>query len=341
MKTALVTGSSGFIGSNLVIRLQSEGYFVIGVDIEEPKYSPPDRFFNYDLRVQSLCHKIFVPNRFIDRYTQIDEIYNLACLMGGMGFIGDEKNSFDVMIGSTEIVSNILDCAVQYGVKKVFYSSSACVYNQFKQEDINNPGLKESDCYPAWPDLIYGWQKLCSEQMHIAANLTHGLEIRIARFHNIFGPFGSWNNGKEKAPAAMCRKVIEAKPVYAGLSIPEPGLKTTDGVIEVWGDGQQTRSFLYIDDCIDAVRLLMESDFKEPINIGSEEMVSINQLAQMAIDISGKQIVINNVPSNALGVRGRNSDNTLIRQVLNWEPKYTLKEGLTKTFNWIKSQYEK
>lgn len=322
MKTILVTGSSGFIGTHLVRRLKSEGHFVIGADIEPPKYEHPNAFFNYDLRVKNLCGLVFTPNRFIAGYEKIDEVYNLACLMGGMGFIGNPEHSYDVMIGSTQIVANILDCCVEHKISKVFYSSSACVYNQQLQESTYSYGLKESDAYPSWPDLIYGWQKLCSEKMHESAMLSHGLDIRIARFHNIYGPEGCYNNGKEKAPAAMCRKAIES-----------------DKSFTVWGDGNQTRSFLYIDDCIDAVRLLMESDFKEPINIGSEESISIRGLAQIAIELSGKNLYIDYEPSaTTIGVQGRNSDNTLIRQKLNWEPKYTLRQGLERTYRWINSQ---
>jgi nucleoside-diphosphate-sugar epimerase len=323
MKVALITGSSGFIGTNLIRRLKSEGYFVIGADIEMPKYEQPDRFYHYDLRVQNLCSLIFTPNKFTEGYDHIDEVYNLACLMGGMGYIGNPQYSYDVMIGSTQIVTNILDCCVNSNVSKVFYSSSACVYNQQLQEKNYNIGLKESDAYPAWPDLIYGWQKLCSEKMHESAMLSHGLNIRIARFHNIYGPEGCYDNGKEKAPAAMCRKAIQS-----------------DKSFSVWGDGNQTRSFLYIDDCIDAVRLLMESDFKEPINIGSEEAISIRGLAQMAIDISGKNLYIDYEPqSKTIGVNGRNSCNDLIRQVLNWDPKYTLRQGMELTYKWISQQY--
>lgn len=322
MKVAFVAGSSGFIGGHLVERLQSEGYFVVGADIEEPKYNKPDKFYPFDLRVKNLVAQIFWPNKFTEAYDHIDEVYSLACLMGGMGYIGKPEYSYDVMIGSTQIIANILDCCVNRGIK-VFYSSSACVYNQHIQESESNPGLKESDAYPAWPDLIYGWQKLCSEKMHESAMLSYGLDVRMARFHNIYGPEGTWNGGKEKAPAAICRKVIES----------------TDK-IEIWGDGEQTRSFLYIDDCIDAVRLLMQSDFKEPINIGSEEMVSINELAKLAMFIGNKDLKIEHI-DGPTGVRGRNSNNDLIRKVLNWEPKYSLAEGLSRTYHWIESQMKK
>lgn len=320
---AIVCGSSGFIGGHLVKRLKQEGYYVIGVDIEEPKYERPHLFFNRDLRIQNHCKEVF------QDWTlkgQIDEVYNLACLMGGMGYIGNPEYSYDVMIGSSQIIANVIESSVECGVKKSFYSSSACVYNQTLQEKTEGVSLSESMAYPAYPDLIYGWQKLFSEQMYQASKL----DIRIARFHNIYGPEGTYAGGKEKAPAAMCRKVVEC-PI------------DMQGYVPIWGDGQQTRSFLYIDDCIDAVRLLMESDFNEPINIGSEEMVSIMDLAKMALDFKFEDNQYWRIKSidGPQGVRGRNSDNTLIRKVLNWEPKYSLKEGLKLTYSWIKSQYEK
>lgn len=334
----IVCGSSGFIGGHLVKRLIDEGHYVVGVDIEEPKYNRPHLFFNRDLRIQAHCKEVF---QHWSLKEGIDEVYNLACLMGGMGYIGDPEHSYDVMIGSTQIVANVIESSVECGVKKSFYSSSACVYNQDLQRNSEGVSLSESMAYPAFPDLIYGWQKLFSEQMYQASKLN----VRIARFHNIYGPEGTYKGGKEKAPAAMCRKVIEA---VKGLESVDK--KTADFVnwmgatikcsVDVWGSGNQTRSFLYIDDCIDAVRLLMESDFKEPINIGSEEMVTINELAKMAISHSGKDIQIKNI-DGPVGVMGRNSDNNLIRKVLNWEPRYSLKEGLEKTYNWIFSQYNK
>lgn len=330
MRKILVCGSSGFIGGHLVKRLKEEGFFVIGADIEEPKYNDPHIFYHYDLRNNGLVRRIFTEHK-------IEEIYNLACLMGGMGYIGNPEHSYDVMVGSTLIVANVLDCAVEFKAEKIFYSSSACVYNENLQKATTNRALKETDAYPAMPDLVYGWQKLFSEQMHQAAK--DKIEIRIARFHNIYGPEGTYAGGKEKAPAAMCRKVLEAcvhDEVFTQLSNGEYNGEST--MIEVWGDGLQMRSFLYIDDCIDAVRLLMESDFKEPINIGSEEMISINDLAQMTIDFSGKMIAIKNI-KGPVGVRGRNSDNTLIEGVLGWKPKYTLQQGMEKTFNWISQQF--
>lgn len=360
-KTALVLGAGGFIGSHLVRRLKKEGYWVRGVDLKHPDFSKSeaDEFLLYDLcdprnveavmRIQSVDGVYKLPFRFSKtQFTDeipFDEVYQLAADMGGAGYIFTGEHDADVMHNSATINLNVVAWAQIYGVKKVFYSSSACMYPQENQQE---PGsyesylvdslnkyyaLKESDAYPANPDSEYGWEKLFSERLYLAYQRNYGLNVRIARFHNIYGPEGTFKGGKEKAPAAMCRKVVEC-PTYT-----DPTAKTE--YIEVWGDGQQNRSFLYIDDCIDAVRLLMESDFTEPINIGSEEMISINGLAQLVIDISGKDIKIKNVPSNALGVRGRNSDNTLIRKVLNWEPKFNLRQGLELTYKWISSQYEK
>lgn len=315
MKTVFVTGSSGFIGSHLVNHLQSRGCYVIGVDIEPEQYCRADAFYQLDLRNYNKALSVF------QRHKKIDEIYNLACLMGGMGYIGDEKHSYDIMIGSNQIVINIISLSLAFGVKKHFYSSSACVYNMYKQEGLN-VWLKESDSYPAMPDLIYGWQKLFSEQMYEAARISHGFEIRISRFHNIFGVNGTWDGGKEKAPAAISRKVAMAK----------------DGdEIEVWGTGEQQRSFLYIDECIEGIMKLMESDCYTPLNIGSDETISINDLAKMTIQISGKNLSIKNIPGNQ-GVMGRSSDNTLVYEKLGWKPSSKLIDGMTKTYNWINQQ---
>jgi GDP-D-mannose 3', 5'-epimerase len=315
MKTALVTGSSGFIGSHLVNRLQNDGYYVIGADIEPEKYCKADSFFQIDLRDYNQTLKVFQSHR------KIDEVYNLACLMGGMGYIGEGKHSYDIMIGSNQIVINIISLSVKNGVKKHFYSSSACVYNMYKQEGLN-VWLKESDSYPAMPDLTYGWQKLLSEQMYDAVRISHGFDIRVARFHNIFGVNGTWDGGKEKAPAALSRKVAMAK----------------DGdEIEVWGTGEQQRSFLYIDECLDGIIRLMESDYYLPINIGSDETISINDLAQMVIDISGKNLKIKNIEGNQ-GVMGRSSDNTLVKEKLNWSPSESLRTGMEKLYFWIDKQ---
>ena len=364
MKTAIVLGAGGFIGSHLVNRLKSEGYYVRGVDLKYPEFSKSqaDEMLIYDLQnplhVQAVLRLDTFPNDNINldhiilpfnysptpfsNHDQFDEVYQLAADMGGAGYVFTGDHDADIMHNSAVINLNVAYFLAHNKFKgKLFYSSSACMYPQEIQQDAANPGLKESDAYPGNPDSEYGWEKLFSERLFLAYARNYNLNIRIARFHNIYGPEGTYQGGREKAPAAMCRKVIEA----LNKKWSEDGFFNLVGKewfsqIEVWGDGLQTRSFLYIDDCIDAVRLLMQSDFKEPINIGSEEMVSINTLAQMAIDLSSKDIKIKNVQSNAIGVKGRNSDNTLIRKVLNWEPAYTLKQGLEKTFFWIKSRYE-
>lgn len=342
MKTALVLGSGGFIGAHLVKRLKSEGYWVRGADIKHPEFSPSeaDDFVRMDLRDPRNVEAVmrlqvgelygselplpynYLPKEFVD-HKPFDQVYQLAALMGGAAYIFTGDHDADVMHDSALINLNVAAWAKIHGVKKLFYSSSACMYPQEIQRETNNVGLKETDAYPASPDSEYGWEKLFSERLYMAYARNYGLNIRIARFHNIYGPEGTYKGGKEKAPAAMCRKVIEA-----------------DGTIEVFGDGLQTRSFLYIDDCIDAVRLLMESDHTEPINIGSEEMISINDLAKMVIGISGKNIKIKNIPG-PVGVRGRNSDNTKLREVLNgWEPKYSLLKGMGLLYQWVKSRYE-
>lgn len=334
VKTALVLGSSGFIGGHLVKRLKADGYWVRGVDLVEPKYNQPNEFLQYDLRdrrnVDAVVRLDYEGN-YLRQFTflkppfteqrHFDEVYQLAADMGGAGYIFTGEHDADVMHNSATINLNVAE-ALKNTKTKVFYSSSACMYPREIQNDYHNVSLSESDAYPANPDSEYGWEKLFSERLFLAYQRNYNLNVRIARFHNIYGPEGTYKGGKEKAPAAMCRKVVES-----------------DGAIEVWGTGEQTRSFLYIEDCIDAVRLLMESEFKEPINIGSEEMVTINQLAKLAIQLSGKNITINNIPG-PVGVMGRNSDNGLIEKVLSWKPKYTLRDGMEKTFNWIKSQYD-
>jgi len=317
MKTALILGAGGFIGSHLVTRLKKEGYsFVRGADLKYPDFSESnaDEFIIADLRNYLECEELFSIYKF-------DEVYQLAADMGGAGYIFTGEHDADVMHNSAQINLNIAKLCVEYSVGKIFYSSSACMYPQEIQRISNNTGLKESDAYPANPDSEYGWEKLFSERLYLSFARNYGLNVRIARFHNIFGVDGTYKGGKEKAPAAMCRKVIEA-----------------NNEIEVWGDGLQTRSFLYIDECIEGVRRLMESDVTEPVNIGSDEMVSINELAKMVIAISGKDIQIKNVESNALGVRGRNSDNEFIYSQLGWKPNYPLQKGLEKTYEWICKQ---
>lgn len=318
MKIALVCGGGGFIGSHLIKRLKKEGYWVRGVDLKFPEFAKTqaDDFVIGDLRDQQLVRRIF------DQ--PFDEVYQLAADMGGAGFVFSGENDADIMHNSAMINLNIVEASVRTGVKKIFYSSSACMYPERNQTDPDNPNCKEDSAYPADPDSEYGWEKLFSERFYLAANRNYGLDIRIARFHNIFGPEGSWKDGREKAPAAFCRKVAEA----------------SDGeVIEMWGDGKQTRSFLYIDECLEGVHRLMKSDFQEPVNIGSEEMVSINELAEMAMEIAGKKLTINHIPG-PLGVRGRNSDNKLIKEKLGWEPDYPLRKGLEKTYAWIAKKVE-
>lgn len=314
----LIAGSSGFIGSNLAERLKLQGHDVRGVDVVRPKYFEPDEFVLCDLSKQDNRLGFEIGPNFYD------EIYILACEMGGMGFIGDEiNNGYKIGIGSTNIVTKMIDyCKMNHKKnQKVFYSSSACVYNQFLQTDPNVTALKEQDAIPAAPDLLYGWQKLYAEKMFEAS----GLNYRIARLHNIFGKYSCYDNGKEKAPAALIRKTILAN----------------DGEeIEVWGSGTQSRSFLHIDTCLDGVERLMQSDYGKPLNIGSDELVSINELAEMVIDISGKNLSIKNVQGN-VGVQGRNSDNTLCREVLGWSPETKLIDGLKETYSWIESQIKK
>lgn len=324
MKRILVCGAGGFIGSHMVKRLKSEGNWVRGIDLKTPGFSPTkaDQFIIGDLR------EIGLILRELDE--QIDEVYQFAADMGGAGYIFTGEHDFDIMHNSVTINSNIAsrlkDIYTKTGKKiKVFYSSSACMYPAYNQEDPENPKCSEDSAYPAAPDSEYGWEKLFSERLYLSLSRNYGIPVRVARYHNIFGPEGTWRGGKEKAPAALCRKA----------AIAEDG---TD--IEIWGDGKQTRSFLYIDECIEATRRFMDNpSFEGPVNIGSEEMIAINDFAKMAIDISGKQLKINNV-DGPVGVRGRNSDNNLLRQKLNWEPTLTLREGMNKTFSWIKTQLE-
>jgi GDP-D-mannose 3',5'-epimerase len=315
-KTALVCGAGGFIGGHLVKRLKAEGFWVRGVDLKFNEYSETaaDDFVIGDLREQSVVRSV------IDR--RFDEVYQLAADMGGAGYIFTGENDADIMHNSATINLNVLDACHKRNIKRVFYSSSACMYPAHNQEDPDNPNCEEGSAYPANPDSEYGWEKLFSERLYLAYNRNFGMDCRVARYHNIFGPEGTWDGGKEKAPAATCRKVAMAK----------------DGdVIPVWGDGLQTRSFLYIDECIEGTIRLLRSNFQGPVNIGSEEMIAINDLARMVIAISGKDISIENVVGPE-GVRGRNSDNRLIREKLGWAPQQSLRSGIEQTYSWILSE---
>jgi GDP-D-mannose 3',5'-epimerase len=327
MKTILVCGAGGFIGSHMVKRLKEEGHWVRGVDLKYPEFSETeaDDFIIGDLRNPDVCERVFRNNKGLLIY---DEVYQFAADMGGAGYIFTGDHDADVMHNSATINLNMAKLCQKYMVKKVFYSSSACIYPAYNQTDPNNPNCEESSAYPADPDSDYGWEKLFSERMWRAFARNYGMNVRIARFHNIFGPEGTWDGGKEKAPAAMCRKVATAE------------WNEAEGyLVEVWGPGDQTRSFLYIDECIEAVRRLMDSDVEDIINIGSEEMISINNLAKMTSDIRGKDITIKNIPG-PVGVSGRNSDNTLINKLLGWAPSDPLEDGMRKTYEWIREQVE-
>lgn len=319
MKKALVCGAGGFIGSHLVKRLKKEGFWVRGVDLKYPEFAETeaDDFVMGDLRVQQLCRSV-VDHRF-------NEVYQLAADMGGAGYLFTGENDADVMHNSALINLNMLEACYKRNVKRIFYSSSACVYPEYNQMEPDNPNCAEDSVYPAEPDSEYGWEKLFSERMYLAFHKNYGMEVRIARYHNIFGPEGTWCDGKEKAPAALCRKVAE---VLDG------------GEIEIWGDGKQTRSFLYIDECLEGTLRLTRSDWTGPVNIGSDEMVTINQLAEMAMEIAGKKLSMNHIPG-PLGVRGRNSDNRLISEKLGWRPSKPLRDGLEKTYAWIEEQVKK
>ena len=339
MKKALILGGGGFIGGHLAKRLKEEGFWVRIVDIKEQhEYWNHDDICNEyicgDLRNPNIVSKImFAPNQISgsDKKNSFDEVYQLAADMGGAGYIFTGNNDANVMHNSALVNLNVAHEATKKSIKRIFYSSSACMYPEHNQLDPNNPNCGESSAYPANPDSEYGWEKLFSERLFLAFNRNYGLNVRVARFHNIFGPQGTWTGGKEKAPAAMCRKAAE----------------TPDGgEIEVWGDGQQTRSFLYIDDCLDAVLTFMRQDnFLGPVNIGSEEMVTINELAQLAINASGKNITIKNIDGEEFkekygfkcptGVRGRNSDNTLYKEKMGVEFSRPLNEGIQNTFKWV------
>ena len=337
MKKILILGGGGFIGGHLAKKLKSEGNFVRVVDIKTHEHFYGDNFCNEfiqgDLRDPLIVSQVmFAPGQssLDDKENSFDEVYQLAADMGGAGYIFTGENDANVMHNSSLVNLNVVHYASKFSVKKVFYSSSACMYPEHNQLDPDNPNCEESSAYPANPDSEYGWEKLFSERLYLAFNRNYNLDVRIGRFHNIFGPQGTWYGGKEKAPAAMCRKVAET---------PE------GGEIDVWGDGQQTRSFLYIDECLEAIERLMSSNFLGPVNIGSEEMVTINELAQMAIDISGKNITIKNIDGEEfrekygfkcpVGVRGRNSDNNLYFEKIGWKVNQPLYDGIEKTYLWI------
>ncbi|MFZ8805117.1 MAG: NAD-dependent epimerase/dehydratase family protein [Candidatus Calescibacterium sp.] len=320
-KKALVCGAGGFIGHHLVRRLKREGFWVRGVDLKYPEFSETeaDDFVIGDLRDPDFCRAI------VD--TKFDEVYQLAADMGGAGYVFTGENDANIMYNSALINLNMIEACYRRNVKRIFYSSSACVYPLYNQQDPENPICSEDSAYPAQPDSEYGWEKLFSERLYLAFHRNYGMEVRIARYHNIFGPEGSWNDGREKAPAALCRKVAFAK-------------LTGQDYIEVWGDGKQTRSFLYIDECIEGTLRLMRSNWTGPVNIGSEEMVTIDQLAQMIMQIAGVKLKIVHVPGPQ-GVRGRRSDNRLIREKLGWAPSMPLVEGLKRTYPWIEEQVRK
>jgi len=316
MKTALVCGGGGFIGAHLVKRLKREGFWVRAVDLKFPQFSETDAddFIVADLRDPVSCRNV------VDR--RFDEIYQLAADMGGAGYIFTGEHDADIIHNSAMINLNMLEACKNRNNKRIFYSSSACMYPEFNQEDPNDPLTREDSAYPAAPDSEYGWEKLFSERLYLSFQRNYGIEARVARYHNIFGPEGAWNDGKEKAPAALCRKVAEV---------------ASGDKIEIWGDGEQTRSFLYIDECLEATIRLTRSDFTGPVNIGSEEMVTINKLATMIARIAGKEIGLEHIPG-PLGVRGRNSDNNLIGEKLGWKPNEMLEAGLQKTYPWIEQQ---
>ena len=341
VKTALVLGAGGFIGSHMVKRLRSEGYWVRGVDLKYPEFgnTEANEFVVGDLRDVTFVERTiqykgdrgnfynFVPSRYLQPF---DEIYQFAADMGGAGFVFTGDHDADIMHNSVTINLNVLDSVRKFNdfvgknITKIFYSGSACMYPEYNQLDPDNPDCREESAYPAAPDSEYGWEKLFSERLYFAYSRNYGIPVRVARYHNIFGPEGTWTGGREKAPAAICRKVAE---------LPDVG-----GTIEVWGDGEQTRSFLYIDECIEATRRLMDSDFSGPVNIGSEEMVTINQLVETAAKVSGKVVKRMHKMDAPLGVRGRNSNNDLIREKLGWNYSQTLEEGIAKTYSWIESQ---
>ena len=337
-KTALVLGAGGFIGSHMVKRLRKEGYWVRGVDLKYPEFSKTEanEFVCGDLRDVEIVRRVirfggYSGNYYaqiVDKFLEpFDEIYQFAADMGGAGFIFTGENDADIMHNSASINLNLLEEQKKLNkdkntnITKIFYSSSACMYPEHNQLDPNNPDCRESSAYPANPDSEYGWEKLFSERLYLTYNRNYGIPVRVARYHNIFGPEGTWDGGREKAPAAICRKVAL--------------LPITGGSIEVWGDGLQTRSFLFIDECIEATWRLMQSDFMGPVNIGSEEMVTINELVETAARVASKVVQKRHKLDAPLGVRGRNSNNDLVREKLNWDYSQTLEEGIRKTYNWI------
>ena len=342
-KKALVLGAGGFIGSHMVKRLRKEGYWVRGVDLKYPEFSETEanEFVQGDLRDVDFVRRVLeykgdrgnfynsVPYRYIQTF---DEIYQFAADMGGAGFVFTGENDADIMHNSVTINLNVLEEQRKFNERKgrsdtkIFYSGSACMYPEHNQLDPDNPDCSEASAYPADPDSEYGWEKLFSERLYFAYHRNYGIPVRVTRYHNIYGPEGTWDGGREKAPAAICRKVA---------NLPAEG-----GEIEVWGDGEQTRSFLYIDECIEASRRLMDSDFIGPVNIGSEEMVRINQLVDIAAKVSGKTVTRNHI-DGPLGVRGRNSNNDVIRNAIQWDYSMTLEEGIGKTYAWINEQVEK
>jgi GDP-D-mannose 3',5'-epimerase len=315
-KSALVLGAGGFIGGHLAQSLKREGFWVRGVDLKFPEYREieTDDFVIGDLRDPVICREV------TDR--RFDEVYQLAADMGGAGYIFTGEHDANVMHNSASINLNVLEACRRRNISRIFYSSSACIYPAYNQEDPNNPNCAEDSAYPAAPDSEYGWEKLFSERLYLAYQRNYGIDVHVARYHNIFGPQGTWNGGREKAPAAICRKVAEAK---------------TGGEIEIWGDGEQTRSFLFIDECLEGTLRLTRSNFSGPVNIGSDEMVTINGLVDILCDIAGKKLEKKHIPG-PLGVRGRNSDNRRIAEKLNWRPLRPLREGLEKTYQWIETQ---
>jgi nucleoside-diphosphate-sugar epimerase len=318
MKNVLVTGAGGFIGHHLVKRLKREGHRVVGADWKYPEYEPTlaDAFFNVDLRFKDQAERVF------ESSGRFDEVYHLAANMGGMGFIENYKAL--IMRDNTLISTNVLEAARRYTARRLFFSSSACAYNTDLQKDLNSPELSEDMAYPANPEDGYGWEKLFTERMCRHFREDFGLETRIARYHNVYGPLGTWDGGREKAPAAICRKVILAEP---------------HGKIEIWGDGLQTRSFMYIDDCVEGTVRIMRSDHPDPLNLGSDRLIAINDLAQMVMSFENRRLTLKHV-KGPLGVRGRNSDNTLIKKVLGWAPSLPLDEGMRQTYYWIKEQLQ-